>query len=148
MSFIGDNIQNVRSKNFVDLLNNNLAPGGSIIIFTLNQVPSGTVNQQWRVTPVPAGKNLFTIQSVLTGLYASINGLADVNTPIISSAVSMPWEVEHAGDPGSHSFTIQVPNTNLFWNVSSDAPLTPISLAKQDGTTGQLWIPRTALGPA
>jgi len=148
MSFAGDNIQNVRSKIFVDLTGSNFAPGTPIIICTLNQAPSGTANQQWRINPAPVGKNLYTIQSVLTGQYAAIDGLADVNKPIISSTVAMPWEINASGDPWSPSVTIQVPYTNLFWNVTADAPLTKISLANKDGSTGQQWIPRTTLPPA
>jgi len=97
MSFNGDNIQNVRSRAYVDLSGSNFTPGAAIIIYTLNQSPSGTANQQvcslslaslkiliavrrsqWRITPVPGGTRLFTIQSVLTGLYASIDGVASV----------------------------------------------------------------------
>jgi hypothetical protein len=48
MSFDGDNIQNVRSGDFADLFNSSFAPGTPVIIFTLNQTPSGTKNQQVR----------------------------------------------------------------------------------------------------
>ena len=48
MSFDGDNIQNVRSGLFTDLTASSFAPGTSVIIFSLNQAPSGTANQQVR----------------------------------------------------------------------------------------------------
>ncbi|KAF9461425.1 ricin B lectin domain-containing protein [Collybia nuda] len=145
MSFTGSNLQNVSSKMYADVLGHGFAPGTPIIIYPLNEAPSGTMNQQWRIVPMPSGKNLFTIQSVLTGLYAVVDGRPDVNQGIVTGVVAMPWEINTIGGPTSHSVTISVPNSDLFWNVPSDVLLTKIILSKQNNGASQMWTPKATL---
>lgn len=183
-SHTGNNIQNLRSGKFVDLTNSSFAPGTPIIIFTLNGALSGTANQQWRMTPVSVCTNLYTIQSVLTGLYTGIDGVTAVVSirpciaarcpprqtfnrasckPLISSVVSIPWEIIHSGDAFSHHVMYVHSHECLIFfgiptasrsptRISSGmrppmlaAALTLITLANKDGSTGQQWTPRTAL---
>ena len=100
MSFNGHVIQNKATNLYVDLYGSNFAPRTPVILFPLNQTnitrnqTSGTRNQnvrfrftcvtpknlslffflQWRLIPVDVGQNLWSIQNVLTSLYASPDG--------------------------------------------------------------------------
>ena len=129
MSINGQTIQNEAISFFVDLEGATHAPGAHIILYHLNKT-GGTRNQnvccfgwmifssaywiiQWRFIPVNAGKNLFTIQSVLTGGYASVDSPAAVSDSVCMDfkffnlfsqdqavkhcLTSTPWEVVVVG---------------------------------------------------
>jgi hypothetical protein len=57
-----------------ELFAGNPAPGSPIIGHILDQLPSGNTNQQWRVDPVPAGVDLYTIRNVAAATYAGFSG--------------------------------------------------------------------------
>ncbi|KAF8340941.1 hypothetical protein F5887DRAFT_919376 [Amanita rubescens] len=147
MSFDGSNIKNVGSNSYVDLWGGSkFASGSPIALYTpLNKSPSGTPNQQWRIIPVLAGRNLFTIQSVLTGQYVSLdsNNLSQPKASLVT--VSMPWEIKNSGNA---DYTIKVPYTDLFWSVGQrgcSRHTAQITLATGNGSDGQKWITFTTL---
>jgi hypothetical protein len=115
MSEIGYLVRNVSSSNFVaDLSGGNNANNTPVLNFTLNNVnsnPAGSNNQrvsawilffrrrelmffltQWRIDPVPAGVNLYTIQNVFAATYAGVSGIAAaVSSNIFVTLFFWPW---------------------------------------------------------
>ncbi|KAJ7836752.1 hypothetical protein B0H14DRAFT_3141641 [Mycena olivaceomarginata] len=126
------NIQNRSTGTHADLWGGDSArdsaPGTHIVVYVLNRQPAGTPNQQWRIVPLPAGSNLYTIQNVSAGSYASVARPAEAKG-IISDTNPMIWEIIAVRDPIGY-FLVKVPSTDLAWTLNSNNELTQITLAK------------------
>ncbi|KAF9461465.1 hypothetical protein BDZ94DRAFT_814192 [Collybia nuda] len=145
MSFTGNTLQNASSKLYTDVYGNFFEPGTKIVTYTLNEAPVGTMNQQWRIIPMMTGRNLFVIQSVSTGLYAVVDGTPDINKGIVTGLAPMEWEINTFSGPVSYNIVINVPNTDLFWDVTSSELFTQIILSKKADVPSQMWTPRPTL---
>jgi len=123
----------------LDLTNGNTAPGTPVIIQTDSQ--PGTLNQQWRLIPVSAGSNLYTIQNVQTSTYAVVNGDCVADAKVVCNPVSMPWELIPVGSGVStnRAYIIKAPFSPFAWNPATANPLTQVTLAAYNGDTAQQW---------
>jgi len=101
MSIVGQTVKNAGAALYADLSGSSFAPGTNILLFNLNVGQGGaggTRNQnvksifssccnllmlcfiyQWRFIPVNSDQNQYKIQSVLTGLYASVGNATAVS---------------------------------------------------------------------
>jgi hypothetical protein len=124
MSVRGYNIVSVAVRELVaDLFESRPAPGTQIIGHPLNIQPSGTPNQQWRVDPVPAGVNLYTIRNERTATYAGITGTpAPVRFSPLSNSNSLLIKLSQ--DIGIAGFDI-----STVWQL--------VTLGDAPGQTGQ-----------
>jgi len=138
MSVPGSIVQNASTKLYVDLTGSSFTPGTNIIIYSLNQT-GGTRNQNWRFISVDSDKNLYKVQSVLTGLYAAVDS-ASSGQAIKTSATDTAWQVT-AVDTYSDNFIIRLPNTDLVWNVpaGSSARTNITIVAATANNTAQQW---------
>ncbi|KAH7889155.1 hypothetical protein F5I97DRAFT_1827076 [Phlebopus sp. FC_14] len=149
MAFNGYLVRNVGAQLYADLRGSNFQPPTDVLIFTLNQ-ENGTRNQnrerrtnipphQWRLIPVDAGANLYTIQSVLTGQFAATSSVTS-GAKVQSGLTSQAWQVI-VTDTFSRNYIIKAPNTNLVWSVpSGSGSETVITLDNQtSNNTYQQW---------
>ncbi|KAI9566381.1 hypothetical protein HD554DRAFT_2117692 [Boletus coccyginus] len=131
MSILGQTVQNAGAALYADLSGSSFAPGTNILLFNLNVGQGGaggTRNQNWRFIPVNSDLNQYKIQSVLTGLYASV-GSAVAGQAVVSSLTAFTWQVTVVDTFSTH-WIIRVPNTNLVWNVpAGSGPNTNVTIA-------------------
>jgi|UPI00003FE1E8 hypothetical protein len=142
MSVIGLTVRNAGTELYADLSGSNFAPGTNILIYNLNVGqggPNGTRNQNWKFNLVNSDLSQYTIQSVLTGLYASV-GKAAAGQAVVSSLTAFTWQVKVV-DTYSSNFVIEVPNTSLVWNVpaGSGATTNVTIAAATNNNKNQQW---------
>jgi len=145
MSFNGYVVNYQATGLVLDLKNGAVTPPAGttevdVIIQTDSKDPP-TLNQQWRLIPVSAGNNLYTIQNVQTSTYAVVNGDCVSGANVIGSSVSMPWELVPVGSgvSGNRAYIIKAPYSPFAWNPTSTQALTNVALAAYDGTVAQQW---------
>jgi len=138
MSFNGYIVTYQDKGLILDLSHGSPAPGTAAIIQTPNPP---TLNQQWRLIPVSAGNNLYTIQNVQTSTYAVVNGDCVSGANVVCNPVSMPWELVPVGSgvSGNRAYIIKAPSSPFAWNPTSDQALTNVTLAAYNGTVAQQW---------
>ncbi|KAI9566324.1 hypothetical protein HD554DRAFT_2329754 [Boletus coccyginus] len=138
MSIVGNAVQNVGNDLFADLQGGGLAPGTPVIVFNGQPDPqAGLQNQRWRFIPVDAAQNVYLIQSVWSGAYASVNAIV-AGSAVVSNAIPFNWQVLPVNRLNANR-SIGVPGTNLVWNAGA-ASGDDITIEVAANIPDQQWI--------
>ncbi|KAI0938364.1 hypothetical protein AcV5_000060 [Taiwanofungus camphoratus] len=129
------NILNAGTELYVDLENAQDATGVSIIVYTLDTQPFGNTNQQWQLA-TNGGGNLKTVQSVAySDLYVTTTENSNGSGLVSGSSQTVSIEAS-AGS----QYYIRVVDTELYWQATSSAAGTQITVGGLRTDGGDKWV--------
>lgn len=103
----------------------------SLAVSTPLGILSRPSSLQWIVSLASASE-AFTIQNALTHEYLGVGEFPE----LITSPQPALWKIAPVG---RNRYTVQLPGANMYLNLPTSAPFTPIVLSQYEGDPNQQW---------